>query len=288
MLHHQRSDGSWALYYDGPADLSTTIEAYVALKVLGIDPERDEMRKALEVILRRRRRRKRARLHQDLARALRHLSVVGRAVASARDRLLSAVDAVQSLRLRLLGARHGRAADDRRLEASPIRALGVDVSEIVAPGTRRRDDERTRPAPLADARRDGCRNSTSAFRNSRKREEAQRRVAQWIVERQEADGSWGGIQPPWVYSLIALDLMGYALDHPVMRKGIAGMKPLLRIDDARGLAFLGLHVAGVGHGLGGARARACGLRSLASGDAPRGAIGCCASRFPTMRPATGG
>jgi len=52
ILHHQRSDGSWALYYDGPADLSTTIEAYVALKVLGIDPQRAEMRSALAAILR--------------------------------------------------------------------------------------------------------------------------------------------------------------------------------------------------------------------------------------------
>ncbi len=34
----QREDGSWALYHDGPAYLSTTIEAYVALKVLGLDP----------------------------------------------------------------------------------------------------------------------------------------------------------------------------------------------------------------------------------------------------------
>ena len=33
---------------------------------------------------------------------------------------------------------------------------------------------------------------------------ALRRAERWIVERQEADGSWGGIQPPWVYSLIAL------------------------------------------------------------------------------------
>ncbi len=40
FLHHQRSDGSWALYYDGPADLSTTIESYVALKLLGVDPKR--------------------------------------------------------------------------------------------------------------------------------------------------------------------------------------------------------------------------------------------------------
>src|SRR5271169_5237516 len=38
ILHYQRDDGSWALYHDGPADVSTTIEAYVALKVLGLDP----------------------------------------------------------------------------------------------------------------------------------------------------------------------------------------------------------------------------------------------------------
>ena len=43
------------------------------------------------------------------------------------------------------------------------------------------------------------------------------RAERWIVARQEADGCWGGIQPPWVYSMIALHLLGYPLDHPVMR-----------------------------------------------------------------------
>ena len=75
-----------------------------------------------QVIHARGRRRQRARLHQDLAGAVRQLSVVGRALAAAGDRLLSAVDAVQSLRLRLLGARHRRAADDRRLEEAGSRA----------------------------------------------------------------------------------------------------------------------------------------------------------------------
>ena len=50
ILNHQRADGSWALYFDGPADLSTTIEAYVALKVLGVDPASAEMQRALSVI----------------------------------------------------------------------------------------------------------------------------------------------------------------------------------------------------------------------------------------------
>src|SRR5258706_4239451 len=52
---------------------------------------------------------------------------------------------------------------------------------------------------------------------------AMRRGAEWIIARQEQDGCWGGIQPPWVYSLIALSLLGYGLEHPVIRPGLAGL-----------------------------------------------------------------
>ena len=45
----------------------------------------------------------------------------------------------------------------------------------------------------------------------------------WVVAHQEADGSWGGIQPPTVYSMMALHALGYALDHPVMRRALDGM-----------------------------------------------------------------
>jgi squalene-hopene/tetraprenyl-beta-curcumene cyclase len=51
-----------------------------------------------------------------------------------------------------------------------------------------------------------------------------RRAAEWILARQEADGCWGGIQPPWVYSLLALHLLGYSLDHPSLRAGLAGLE----------------------------------------------------------------
>jgi squalene-hopene/tetraprenyl-beta-curcumene cyclase len=55
------------------------------------------------------------------------------------------------------------------------------------------------------------------------RRAALRRCAEWIIARQEQDGCWGGIQPPWVYSLLALHLLGYGLDHPVLARGIAGL-----------------------------------------------------------------
>src|SRR5438128_11551299 len=34
----QRDDGTWSIWYGGPADLSTTIEAYAALALAGRDP----------------------------------------------------------------------------------------------------------------------------------------------------------------------------------------------------------------------------------------------------------
>jgi squalene-hopene/tetraprenyl-beta-curcumene cyclase len=63
------------------------------------------------------------------------------------------------------------------------------------------------------------------------RRAAMRRCAEWIIARQESDGCWGGIQPPWVYSLIALHLLGYGLDHPVMKRGLAGLERFTIIED---------------------------------------------------------
>ncbi len=52
---------------------------------------------------------------------------------------------------------------------------------------------------------------------------ALRRIERWIVVHQEADGSWGGIMLPWAYSLIALKTRGYSPQHPVMKRGLAGL-----------------------------------------------------------------
>ncbi len=235
ILHHQRSDGSWALYYDGPADLSTTIEAYVALKVLGVDPQRSEMHKALQVILR-------------------EGGVVNARVFTKIWLALFGIypwSGVPSLPPELVffplwmpfnlydfacWARGTVAPLTIVVSKKPVRALGVDVREIIAPGT---EDEmkkvRGKRHWLMLVER--LQKLYERLSNQPKREEAQRRVAEWIVERQEADGSWGGIQPPWVYSLIALDLMGYDLNHPVMRKGIDGMRRF-SLDDHQGWRFL--------------------------------------------------
>src|ERR1700677_3592915 len=46
----QRDDGTWANFYGGPGDLSTTIEAWVALRLAGDPAEAEHMRRAADFV----------------------------------------------------------------------------------------------------------------------------------------------------------------------------------------------------------------------------------------------
>lgn len=50
LLHTQREDGSWPLYFGGPCDINSTVESYMALSLAGISKGRPEMIQAREAI----------------------------------------------------------------------------------------------------------------------------------------------------------------------------------------------------------------------------------------------
>ena len=52
ILRNQRADGTWSLFYGGRGDLSTTVEAYCALKIAGFSADDEPLKKAGEFILR--------------------------------------------------------------------------------------------------------------------------------------------------------------------------------------------------------------------------------------------
>src|SRR3954454_12460625 len=47
----QRADGSWATFQDGPPDLSTTVEAWVALRLAGDSPDAEHMLRAQKFVV---------------------------------------------------------------------------------------------------------------------------------------------------------------------------------------------------------------------------------------------
>jgi len=218
----QREDGSWSNFYGGPGDLSTTVEAYVALRLAGDAPEAEHMRAAAG-FARRAGGLQRARVFTHI-----WLALFG-AWPWERVPTLPAEMALLPPWFPLnpydfaCWARQTVVALAVVLHYRPTRRLPFDLDELhgEAPWS-------PPPAGTAVGRlllaldrilRAYQRRPLRWLRNR-----ALDRAERWIVDRQEADGSWGGIQPPWVYSLIALHLRGYALDHPVMRLGLEGLE----------------------------------------------------------------
>src|SRR5258707_12599629 len=50
IASQQRAHGTWANFFGGPGDLSTTVDAYVALRLAGDQPDAPHMRTAAEWI----------------------------------------------------------------------------------------------------------------------------------------------------------------------------------------------------------------------------------------------
>ncbi|HEY8674442.1 MAG TPA: squalene--hopene cyclase [Candidatus Dormibacteraeota bacterium] len=228
LLGAQRDDGSWGLFHDAPADLSTTVEAYVALRLLGLDAARPELRRALRVIL-----------DQGGVAHARVFTKIWLALFGAYPWV-----GVPSMPPELVWlppriplnlydfacwARGTVAPLLIVISRRPQRPLPFSLAELILPGTEWRLRRVEGHGPFAWADRAQKLYDRSSFQPGRSA--ARRRLTEWIRDRQEADGSWGGIQPPWVYSLIALHLEGLPLDHPVMQRGLDGLRRFTLNDD---------------------------------------------------------
>jgi hypothetical protein len=90
-------------------------------------------------------------------------------------------------------------------------------------------DKTTTMGPMANARRI---EAMESFVNDAKAL-VRECTADDVLDRQEADGSWAGIQPPWVYSIFALHTLGMPLDHPVITRALDGFSNFMLRRDGR-------------------------------------------------------
>ncbi|MFI5004466.1 MAG: prenyltransferase/squalene oxidase repeat-containing protein [Solirubrobacterales bacterium] len=222
----QREDGTWSNFHGGPGDLSTTIEAYFALRLAGDPADAAQMRAAAEFV--------RAAGGLEGARVFTHvwLALFGlwpweRVPALPPEIML--LPRWVPLNIYDFGcwARQTIVALSLVIARRPRRQLAFDLRELHGPRPWTPRWWRSRPSS-AGGRWLGRLDSALRLYERRPVRSLRRlaivRAQEWIVRRQEADGSWGGIQPPWVYSLMALRLGGYSLEHPVMRRGLEGLE----------------------------------------------------------------
>jgi squalene-hopene/tetraprenyl-beta-curcumene cyclase len=216
----QRVDGSFATYFGGPADLSTTVEAYLALRLAGDDPDAEHMRRAAALV------RELGGVEATRVFTRMWLSLIGlwswrEVPVLPPEQILLPPGAPLSVYRFGCWARQTIVALSICSALRPTSPAPFAIDELLGgavpagpPG-----DPWSRTFGLLDR---------ALHRYERVPIPAVRRRAlaaaeRWVVDRQEVDGSWGGIQPPWVWSIVALRARGYPLDHPVLELALAGL-----------------------------------------------------------------
>ncbi len=218
----QRDDGSWATFYGGPGDLSTTVEAYTALRLAG-DPVAAKHMAAAATFIRAQGGVEASRVFTRVWLAMFGQWPWDRLPAIPPELVLLPRWAPFNVYEFACWARQTIVPLSVVRTLCPVRELGFRLDELRTGATPARPPSlRSRAGRLHRLDRLATGYGNVAVGSVRRH--ALRRAAEWIVARQEADGSWGGIQPPWVYSLIALHLLGYPLDHPALRAGLYGLE----------------------------------------------------------------
>jgi squalene-hopene/tetraprenyl-beta-curcumene cyclase len=230
ILNEQRADGSWEVYHNAPAgDINTTVECYAALRSAGYLPDAEVLSRAREWIF------ARGGLSQTRVFTRYWLALIGEWPWSATPTLppelictplwfpfniyhFASWARATIIPLSVLSARR------------PVRPLPPKARlDELYPEGRGNFDYRLTPKKRFFSwesfffMADRLLSRYVEFPIQPGRGLAIRLCLDWVIKHQDADGAWGGIQPPWIYSLMALRTEGYGIDHPVMANGVKAL-----------------------------------------------------------------
>ncbi|HXD91345.1 MAG TPA: squalene--hopene cyclase [Candidatus Binataceae bacterium] len=229
----QLSDGSWTLFPGGPGHLSTSIEAYFALKLTGMRAGDDPMMRARRWIL------AQGGIANSGTLARFYLAAMNQVTWDATPSLpveitllpnwfpvnmyeLSSWARGTLFALMLLQAQKPVVPVDWRDGALELFIQPPHFTKF----TMRRGD---RLLSLRNALRVADKGLRAYDKHHLKalRGKAIRHAESWLLDHQDANGSWGGIQPCYLLSPMALKGLGYRNDHPVIIKALEAVRELI-------------------------------------------------------------
>lgn len=224
LLRQQCAHGGWELYYGDGGELSTTIEAYFALKLAGITPDDERMQRARQFILARGGLTK-ARVFTRL-----HLALFGAYPWAGIPTLppwfmflpkwfpfniYTMASWARSSTVPLLVV----------IDRQPVYNLGISADELFVSGNNNEAD-------VALKNNDGTligalfltadkilkyldRHDLVPFRQS-----GIAAAERWVIERQDTPGDWAGIVPAMLNSILMFHVLGYQAKHPYIKRGL--------------------------------------------------------------------
>ncbi|GAB4533847.1 MAG: squalene--hopene cyclase [Pleurocapsa sp.] len=226
LRSQQREHGGWELYYGDGGELSTTVEAYMALHLLGVAPEDSALVKAKEFIL------QRGGISKTRIFTKLHLALIGcydwRGLPSLPPWImLLPKESPFNIYELSSWARSSTVPLLIVCDRQPVFSLDtpINLDELYAEGIENVSYE----LPASNDWTDVFIALDNAFKVAENlnlvpfREEGITAAEKWILERQEATGDWGGIIPAMLNSLLALRTLDYDVCDPVIERGLTAI-----------------------------------------------------------------
>jgi squalene-hopene/tetraprenyl-beta-curcumene cyclase len=218
----QREDGTWATFPGGPGELSTTIEAYVALRLAGDRADDAHMAAAARFV------REAGGIERSRMATRTWLALIGQwswddlpvlppEIMLVPNRLpLSVKDFSGWSRLALIPLSIANAC-------RPVHPVPFGVDELRSGVSAPPLDLPAFSVPGLFVRLDGVLHHYAKRPIKPVRRAALRRAENWLVDHQEVDGSWLGVHLLTVFCLLGFYAAGYPVHHPVVRKGLKSL-----------------------------------------------------------------
>lgn len=227
ILKQQRPDGTWAIHKNGRGDISTTVEAYFALKLAGYRDNDARLERARRFVV-----------SAGGVTESRFFTKVFLALFGQYD-----WKAIPSVPVEIVllppwfplniynfssWARATLVPLSLVMDAKPVKVISPDrgVGELYSHEAA--DDRRQRPTLFSwkgvFAALDRVIKATEESRLRRFRKKGVEAALAWVLEHQEASGDWGGIQPAMINSVLALLTQGHGPSYGPIRKGLEALE----------------------------------------------------------------
>ncbi|NJM65181.1 MAG: squalene--hopene cyclase [Acaryochloris sp. RU_4_1] len=226
LRSHQRNHGGWELYFGDGGEISVSVEAYMALKLLGVPATDPAMVRARDFIVARGGIR-RARIFTKL-----HLALMGcydwRGIPSLPPWVMLLPEQFPFTIYEMSSWARGSTVPllivmDRK----PVYRLepGFNLDELYAEERDRSQFDLPVQNNWTDVfiHLDGLFKFAEATNLVPFREEGIKAAERWVLERQEATGDWGGIIPAMLNSLLGLKALNYSVHDPIIERGLAAI-----------------------------------------------------------------